>query len=198
MEPLWPWLALAGLGALHGLNPTSGWPLLALVEGRSPQRSALLRALMRALVPLALGHVLSVALVAGLVAFGPAFVPSLGPVLDRGLLQWPAAGVLLLLAWRHGRRHGRCALRVPAGPAGLALSSFIAASAQGAGLMLVPALVPLCLSDSPARAITASGSVLLSLAALAVHLGAMLAVSALLAMGGRALLLATMFRLGQR
>jgi hypothetical protein len=50
--------------------------------------------------------------------------------------------------------------------------------AHGAGMMLVPALIPLCLSGSPAREITASGSMLLALAAVAVHMAAMLAVTA--------------------
>jgi hypothetical protein len=48
---------------------------------------------------------------------------------------------------------------------------------HGAGLMLVPALIPLCLAGSPAREITASGSLLLALAAVGVHMAAMLAVT---------------------
>lgn len=179
MDGFWlgfaPWFALAGLGALHGLNPASGWLLAAACGWRSPQRAAALRAL----GPIALGHALSVGLVAGAVALGLGF--------ERGLLQWPAACLLLLVVAYQGWRHGRCALLARSGTAGLALSSFIAATAQGSGLMLVPALVPLCLSDSPAKAITASGSLALSLAAVAVHLGAMLVVTALLAVGCGAL-----------
>lgn len=178
MDSLWPWLALAGIGALHGLNPASGWPLAAWCAWRSRSPAAALRTLL----PIALGHVLSVALVAALVAFG------FGP--DRSLLQWPAVGALLVIVWRQGRhvrQQGLRALFACNGAAGLAVSAFIAATAQGAGLMLVPALVPLCLSDSPAKAITASGSLMLSLAAVAVHLAAMLGVTALLALGGRAL-----------
>ena len=45
---------------------------------------------------------------------------------------------------------------------------------HGSGLMLVPALLPLCMADGPARAITATGSLALMLAAVAVHLLAML------------------------
>ena len=55
-----------------------------------------------------------------------------------------------------------------------ALSSALMATAHGAGLMLVPALMPLCMSGLPAREITASGSLLLGLAAVIVHLAAML------------------------
>lgn len=30
---VWPWLALAAAGALHGLNPLSGWAALACARG---------------------------------------------------------------------------------------------------------------------------------------------------------------------
>jgi hypothetical protein len=50
--------------------------------------------------------------------------------------------------------------------------------------MLVPALVPLCMGDAPAaREITASGSLLLALAAVGVHSLAMLVVTGLVAVG---------------
>jgi hypothetical protein len=65
----------------------------------------------------------------------------------------------------------------------IAASAFAAATLHGSGLMLVPALLPLCLSASPAREITASGSLALALAAVAVHMAAMLAVTATLALG---------------
>ena len=48
-------------------------------------------------------------------------------------------------------------------------------SAHGAGLMLVPVLLPLCLASSPSGQLTASGSLPVALAALAVHTAAMLA-----------------------
>ena len=56
-------------------------------------------------------------------------------------------------------------------------------SAHGAGLMLVPALIPLCIGDAPARQITASGSLTLALAAVGVHTAAMLTVTGLVATG---------------
>ncbi len=78
-------------------------------------------------------------------------------------------------------------MRDAAGQAGLALWSFTTGTVHGAGMMLVPALIPLCVSGSPAREITASGSMLLALAAVAVHMAAMLAVTALMAtLAGRA------------
>lgn len=163
MNSLWPWLTVAGAGALHGLNPCSGWALAAACGWRDWRQA------LRALLPLALGHAVSVATVATAV--------SLGLAMDElPLLAGAAAAGLALLLWR--RRHRR---------AGIALWSFIATTLQGSGLMLVPALVPLCLSASPAREITATGSLALALAAVAVHMAAMLAVTALLACGVGAL-----------
>lgn len=156
MSGVWPWLVLAGAGALHGLNPATGWGLAACsCDARS------------ALLPIALGHAAAVGGVAALVALGVS--TSATP------LQW-ACGALLLAALLMKRQK-----------AGIALWSCLAASAHGSGLMLVPALVPLCLSAAPAREITASGSLWLALAAVAVHMAAMLAVTAVLALGGRAL-----------
>src|SRR5258705_12834811 len=58
---LWPWLALAGLGAFHGLNPAMGW-LFAVALGlhRHNRRIVWLSPL-----PIALGHALSIAILAG-------------------------------------------------------------------------------------------------------------------------------------
>jgi hypothetical protein len=71
----------------------------------------------------------------------------------------------------------------PARQVGIALCSFLMASAQGAGLMLVPALVPLCAGGTPARELTAPGSLALALAAVGVHTAAMLLTAGLLATG---------------
>lgn len=68
--------------------------------------------------------------------------------------------------------NGRIGMR--AGHAGIALWSGLMATAHGAGLMLVPALGSLCMADTPAREITASGSLALALAAFGVHMAAML------------------------
>ncbi|HEY9105733.1 MAG TPA: hypothetical protein VIN58_03570 [Roseateles sp.] len=159
MDSLWPWLAVASAGALHGLNPCSGWALVAACGWR--ERDG--RAVLRALGPLALGHAASVLIVAVAVGFGLLAMDALPLLAAIG-----AAG--LALAWRRRQRR-----------AGMALSSFIAATLQGSGLMLLPALLPLCLSASPAREITASGSLVLAMAAVAVHMAAMLAVTAVAA-----------------
>nr|WP_255644510.1 hypothetical protein [Actinoplanes polyasparticus] len=57
-------LALAGLGAFHGLNPAMGW-LFAVARGMQ-ERSRLV--LLRSLPPIALGHLASVAIVASVVS----------------------------------------------------------------------------------------------------------------------------------
>jgi hypothetical protein len=55
MDALWPWLAVAGVGALHGLNPATGWLFAAACGVRSRSRK---RALC-ALIPIAAAHVLA-------------------------------------------------------------------------------------------------------------------------------------------
>lgn len=125
------WLAVAGLGAYHGLNPGMGW-LFAVALGLQQGRG---RGVLEALVPIALGHTLSVALVA--VAVGAA-----GVYLPQGTLRTLTAslllafGVLRLVRPRHPRWVG---MRV--GRRDLALWSFLTATAHGAGLMLAPLLV---------------------------------------------------------
>jgi hypothetical protein len=171
MSNLWPWLAVAGIGALHGLNPASGWIWAAAWGLRSRDRAQALRALL----PIAVGHVVSVALVASAVV--------LGLSMDRSLLQLVAGGLLAAAVIAH---MSGCLPKVagaPAGHAGLALWSFMMSTAHGAGLMLVPALVPLCAGDASALEMTGSSPLMLALAALGVHTAAMLTVTGLISAG---------------
>ncbi|HYD59477.1 MAG TPA: hypothetical protein VEC35_03940 [Noviherbaspirillum sp.] len=171
MDSLWAWLVVAGMGALHGLNPATGWMFAAAWAVRSRNRAQALRAL----IPIAVGHAASVALVGAAVAFGLS--------MDRVVLQTLAGGLLVVVAIAHlsGRTPKvACAL---AGHAGLALWSFMMSTAHGAGLMLMPALIPLCIGDASAREATASGSLRLALAAVGVHTAAMLAVTGVIATG---------------
>jgi hypothetical protein len=174
MASLWPWLTVAGIGALHGLSPANGWMFAAACGVRSGDAS---RA-RRALLPIALGHMVSVAVVSCVAAQGLS--------LDRDLFR-SLAGALLVGAASYRMLHGAEAWKpvdtLAATRAGLALWSFLMATAHGAGLMLVPALVPLCLSDGPAREIGATGSLLLACTAVAVHTAAMLATTGVLAVG---------------
>lgn len=174
MESLWPWLVVAASGALHGANPASGWLLAAARAVRAHDR----RLALRALLPLALGHVASAGVVAVAVAQHPWMAQSALPALAGALL----VSLVLMHAWRHVRGAAACRSPERTGQAGLALWSFAIATLHGAGLMLVPALVPLCLGNAPGRTITASGSMWLALAALAVHMAAMLLVTSGLAL----------------
>ena len=91
----------------------------------------------------------------------------------------------MLIAWAiyhtvYGHRH-RVRVGMQTGMAGLAVWSFLMASAHGAGLMLVPVLIPLGLAATPAGEVTDSGPLLMSLAAVGVHTAAMLAVTGAIA-----------------
>jgi hypothetical protein len=162
---LWPWVALAGLGLFHGVNPAMGW-LFAVALGlhRHSQRIVLL-----SLIPIALGHAAAVAVVLSIALV-------LGFVFDTTTLLRLAAVVLIGWAAWHAAYGHRARVRVgmQASLAGLALWSFLMASAHGAGLMLIPVLMPLCLANAPAQELTA-GSLPIAAAALGVHTIAMLA-----------------------
>jgi hypothetical protein len=178
MSSLWPWVAVAGAGALHGLNPATGWMLAAGCGLRTGDR----RQALRALVPIAAGHAASVVMVAAAVALGHVMEDWARPVMGAAVLVL----VLMLFFRGPGRRAklGKTSDSTTAtGRIGMALWSFVASTAHGSGMMLVPALVPLCLSNSPAREITASGSLLLALAAVAVHALAMLGTLGFVAVG---------------
>ncbi|EIM28390.1 hypothetical protein [Microvirga lotononidis] len=164
---LWPWLTLAGLGAFHGLNPAMGW-LFAVALGLHRRSRGLV---VLALAPIVLGHVVAVGSVVLALTF-------FGTVMDATFLGRGAGILLLALAATHAFARHRTPLRIgmQTGLAGLALWSFMMASAHGAGFMLIPALLSLCVSSGMGGELTASTSLPVSFAALAVHTGAMLAV----------------------
>jgi len=173
----WSWLALVGLGAFHGINPAMGW-LFAVALGLHRRSRAVV---VGSLIPIALGHALAI----GLVALA---VVMLGVVIDERALR--VASGLVLIGWAvyhtfYGSRHRvRFGMRV--GMAGLALWSFMMATAHGAGLMLVPFLLPLASDGSRAGHMAShhvvSVSLAGSLAAIAMHTLAMLAVTGTIAM----------------
>jgi hypothetical protein len=166
----WPWLAVAGLGALHGLSPANGGMFAAAQATRSGDA----RDVHRSLLSIAVGHAFSVVLVVALVMQGAWRAPQPIYVLAGG-------GLLALAAWRCVRRP-----RAPVTPrshAGLAAWSCLMGTAHGSGLMLVPALLPLCMTNGPTAAITATGSFASMLVAVVLHLLAMLATTQLIARG---------------
>ena len=161
----WQLVAIAGLGAFHGLNPGMGW-LFAVALGLHRQQR---RTVWLALVPIALGHAASVAVV-GLVFLW------LGWLVDGRALRHSAALVLIgwaLYHWRFGHRH-RVRFGMQVGLAGLFAWSFLMATGHGAGLMVWPALMPLCSSGSAA----ANGWLAAGLTGVGVHALAMLSVTA--------------------
>jgi hypothetical protein len=165
----WAWFAIAGLGVFHGLNPAMGW-LFAVALGlhRHSRRAVLL-----AIPPMALGHALSIAIVA-------AAVLAVGVVVDTHLVRIASGVALILWAFyhvRYGHRH-RVRVGMMTGFAGLVLWSFLMATAHGAGLMLIPALIPLC----GHMASLSSGSLLVSLAAVGLHTASTLIVTGAVAL----------------
>lgn len=122
------WGAVIGIGVYHGLNPGMGWPLAVSAALMERRRSALFRAL----AALAAGHFASMVLV--LVPFSAlaALVRWEREIRLGAALIVIGMGLFLLI----DRRHPRILSRVP--PSRLALWSFLAALAHGAGLMLVP------------------------------------------------------------
>lgn len=128
----WAWPTLVALGAFHGLNPGMGWLFavaLGLQEGSR-------RAVWRALLPLAAGHALAIGLAL-------AAAMALGVVVPLGALKWLVAGTLLgygvyrTVRQRHPRWGG---MRV--GFRDLVIWSLLMASAHGAGVMVLPAVLP--------------------------------------------------------
>lgn len=120
------------LGCYHGINPAMGW-LFAVALGLQERRAS---AVAIAIVPIAIGHVLSVALVVALAVSAAALLPP-GPVRLGAALLLIGFGIYRLFSRRHPRWVG---MRVGFG--GLVLWGFIMASAHGAGLMLLPFVLP--------------------------------------------------------
>lgn len=172
------WWAVVASGIYHGVNPGMGWPLAV----SSALMTKMGGSLLRALVALAVGHLLAMIVI--LLPFSALLV----------LVQWQheiqvaaavlviALGVYLLI----NRRHPRFLARVP--PTRLALWSFLAAMAHGAGLMLVPIYLGICETidtnaghAAAARLIT--GDVEIALIVAFLHTGAMMLSGGLIAIG---------------
>jgi hypothetical protein len=175
----WPWLALALLGAYHGLNPAMGW-LFAVALGLQERRRG---AVLQALPPIALGHATAVLLAVLIVGVAQIVVPF-------DVLRYAGAGVLILFGLYKlvRRKHPRwVGMRV--GFKDLTAWSFLMASAHGAGLMLVPVLLRLS-SAEPTQGTHEHGAhaahagwatVLVDLTAVGLHTLAMFAVMGVVA-----------------
>ena len=148
-----------------------GW-LFAVALGlhRRSERLVLL-----ALLPIALGHALAIC-----AAVAAAML--LSPLVDLSVLS-SGAGVLLIV-WAFyllifGHRHP-LRIGMTTGLFGLGVWSFVMALAHGAGLMILPALLPLQAAHAHLHGI-GTASLGLATAAVAVHTAAMLVATGIMA-----------------
>ena len=128
------WWAVIFSGVYHGINPGMGWPL-AISSALMQEKNS---AFPKALVMLAAGHFLAMVVI--LLPFSAMLV----------LVSWEveiriAAGMLVIFVGMYlmiNPRHPKFLVRVH--PNRLALWSFLAAMAHGAGLMLLPIYLGIC------------------------------------------------------
>jgi hypothetical protein len=174
MNHSWPWVALALLGAYHGLNPAMGW-LFALALGLQEKRRS---AVIGALVPIALGHAVAITLAILILRFVQHFLP-------MNILKWGVASILFALGlYRLFRASHPRGAGMRVGGRDLFVWSFLMATAHGAGLMLLPVLM-----EQPMSGMTHSmtgGTTVMpsSLSASAIGLGVLIHTASMLAVAG--------------
>jgi hypothetical protein len=141
------WLTVVAVGVYHGLNPAMGWPL-AVANGMTQQRAS---AVLATLLPLGGGHFAAMAVV--LIPFA-----WLSWYVEWSRTIRLGAGALVLLFGLFKlvqRRHPRALARVR--PTQLAWWSFLMATAHGAGLMLVPLMLGLCVTAPANESVSDAG-----------------------------------------
>ena len=128
------WWAVILSGIYHGANPGMGWPLAVSAALMERKKSAM----PKALGMLAVGHFLAMIVI--LLPFSMMlFLINYARVIRIGAgFLVVAMGIYLLINTRHPRILARIH------PAKLGLWSFLAATAHGAGLMLVPIYLGIC------------------------------------------------------
>lgn len=172
---IWPWLALAVLGAFHGINPAMGW-LFAVARGFQEKRRG---AVLGALIPIAVGHEASLGAVVVLVS-------GFESVVTPDLVRLVAAALLIgfgVFKFVRPRAHPRwVGMRISQGE--LVVWSFLMSSAHGAGLMLLPVLLRLGVpaADDDAGLALMGTSVVQDALALFIHTGAMILVMGVVAL----------------
>ncbi|HEX2449350.1 MAG TPA: hypothetical protein VHK26_14425 [Methyloceanibacter sp.] len=168
-----PWLVLIALGAFHGLNPAMGW-LFAVALGlyRGSRKVVFV-----SLIPIALGHAVAIAVVVYAVIV-------VGMAIDARTFRI-ISGVLLvawgIYHWLYGHRH-RLRIGLRTGLLGLFAWSFVMATAHGAGMMLIPVLMPLAQAGEHAQHMPATDSLGLASLAVLVHSLAMLITTGVVAL----------------
>jgi len=133
------WLTIVALGVYHGLNPAMGWPI-AVANGMAARRGG---AVFATLLPLGGGHFAAMAVVLVPFAWLSWYVEW-----SRAIRLGAGALVLLFGIFKLiDSRHPRALARIR--PTQLAWWSFLMATAHGAGLMLVPFMLGLCVTAPP-------------------------------------------------
>ncbi len=162
------WLAVLASGLYHGVNPGMGWPLAVSAALMGKGR----RDLFPALGALAAGHFIAMAGILLPFAMMTALLDWQRQIRVGAGLLVVAFGLFLLIR----NRHPRFLARIP--PSRIALWSFLAATAHGAGLMLVPIYLGLCTTQDLGAGHRAAGELMngtlgVALAVAVVHTGAM-------------------------
>jgi len=128
------WGAVIFSGIYHGFNPAMGWPLAVSAALFERKKSALFKAT----IALCIGHLISMLIILLPFSILTSFIIWESEIrIGAGLLVI-SLGVYLLI----NNRHPKFLARIP--PSKLALWSFLAALAHGAGLMLVPIFLGIC------------------------------------------------------
>jgi len=128
------WWAVVASGLYHGINPGMGWPLAVSAALMERKRGSL----WKALAALAGGHLLAMTAILFPFSALASLVTWQREIQIGASLLVIGLGLYLVV----NRRHPRFLARVP--PSRLALWSFLAAMAHGAGLMLVPIYLGIC------------------------------------------------------
>jgi hypothetical protein len=144
------WLAVIALGLYHGINPAMGWPL-AVANGMADRRAS---SVFATLLPLGGGHFMAIA-----VSLAPFAWLSWYVEWSRAIRIGAGMAVLLFGVFKLlNRRHPRLLARIA--PTRLAWWSFLMATSHGAGLMLAPAMLSLCVTPADGAVATSVASVL--------------------------------------
>lgn len=171
-----PWLILIALGAFHGLNPAMGWFFAATLGLYRKSR----RVVLWSLIPIAIGHAAAI----GVVVFA---VIGLGMAIDAEAFRMISGALLIawgIYHWLYGHQH-HFHIGVATGFVALGVWSFLMATAHGAGMMLIPVLMPLEHAHHAGHAghMPVSGSFAIAALAVLVHSLAMLIVTGAVALG---------------